>query len=103
MFKAEFTTAGDGGSYATNGLMFATRDEAEAYAYSLACRWTAVRDWRIREATAEEAARDSLADSRGMPKKIDDSPAEASEKTEAAYDPDLPYDTATQRIKADRA
>ncbi len=77
MYKAEFTTAGDGGSYATNGLMFATRDEAEHYAYALATRWTAVRDWRIREATAEEVARDSLADHHGMPKISTAPPAEA--------------------------
>lgn len=32
---------------AYNGLRFATREAAEAYAVDLACRWTAVRDWII--------------------------------------------------------
>lgn len=54
MYKVEVTTAGDGGTYATNGLLFETEAEAEAYALDLALRWTAVQDWRIREATAEE-------------------------------------------------
>ncbi len=78
MFKAEFTTSGDRGSYATNGLIFDSRAEAENYAASLAYRWTAVTDWRIREATAEEEARDSLADGSGSRKiQIADPPAEA--------------------------
>jgi hypothetical protein len=49
-FKAEVTTAGDGGEYTANGLRFAARGEAEAYAFDLACRWTAVEDWRVVEA-----------------------------------------------------
>lgn len=53
MWKAEVST-GDPERYDTNGLLFEDRETAEAYAYDLATRWTLVRDWRIREATAEE-------------------------------------------------
>ncbi len=66
MFKAEFTTAGDRGSYATNGLVFQTREEAERYALALSLRWTAVVDWRIREATAEDVASGALATAEGL-------------------------------------
>ena len=50
-FKAEVTTAGDYGQYSSNALRFATREEAESYAYELSIRWTAVRDWRVIEST----------------------------------------------------
>ncbi len=66
MFKAEVTTAGDRGSYATNGLVFQTAEEAERYALALSLRWTAVVDWRIREATAEEEASGALATAEGL-------------------------------------
>ncbi len=66
LYKAEFTTAGDRGSYATNGLVFESRDEAERYALALSLRWTAVQDWRIREATAEEVASGALATAEGL-------------------------------------
>ena len=45
---------------ATNGLAFATRGEAEAYAFDLTCRWTAVRDWEVRESA--EPVTDRIAD-----------------------------------------
>jgi hypothetical protein len=35
------------GEWCGNGLTFPGRAEAEAYACDLACRWTAVRDWRV--------------------------------------------------------
>lgn len=38
--------ADDSGKYCGNGLRFATRDEAEAYARELFSRWTLVREWR---------------------------------------------------------
>ncbi len=65
-YKAEVTTSGDGGAYATNALLFATAEEAEIYARDLACRWTAVRDWRIRIATTEEAQTGALATASGL-------------------------------------
>lgn len=58
MFKAWMSTGGD---YATNGLLFATVEDAEVYAADLACRWTLVRDWEIRPATAEEIKSGRLA------------------------------------------
>lgn len=64
--KAEVTTAGDGGAYATNGLLFESKAEAERYALDLALRWTAVKDWRIREATAEELENGSIATAQGL-------------------------------------
>jgi hypothetical protein len=45
-FKIGVKTAGDR-NWAYNGLRFATRDAAEAYAVDLALRWTAVRDTEI--------------------------------------------------------
>jgi hypothetical protein len=41
--------ADNSGKWCGNGLTFATRGEAEAYALDLACRWTSVRDWRVVE------------------------------------------------------
>jgi hypothetical protein len=35
------------GKWIPNGLRFATREAAEAYAADLAWRWTAVREWRV--------------------------------------------------------
>jgi hypothetical protein len=48
-WKAEVTTPGDGGRYNSNALRFATKQEAEDYAFDLAYRWTAVMDWRAAE------------------------------------------------------
>ncbi len=47
--------ADDGGKWETNGLCFATEEEALEYGRDLSMRWTAVRDFRVREATKEEA------------------------------------------------
>lgn len=58
-YKAEVST-GDPTRFDTNGVMFESREEAERYARDLASRWTLVTDWRIREATAEEIARDAV-------------------------------------------
>jgi hypothetical protein len=53
-WKAE-VIADESGKWETNGLCFATRDEALAYGSNLSLRWTAVQDFRVREATKEEA------------------------------------------------
>lgn len=45
-FKAEFV-ADSSGTWATNGISFATAGAAASYAQDLAMRWTAVRDWRV--------------------------------------------------------
>lgn len=58
-WKAE-VLADDSGNYATNGLCFRTKQEAEAYAADLASRWTLVREWRVRKATRTELATDVL-------------------------------------------
>ena len=59
MYKAE-VVADESGTipnvWVTNDLLFATAREASEYARDLALRWTAVRDWRVREATREEIA-----------------------------------------------
>lgn len=39
--------ADNSGTWAGNGLRFATETEANAYAHDLMCRWTAVRDYRV--------------------------------------------------------
>ena len=44
-FAAE-VIADASGRYAGNGLRFATREEAEAYARDLASRWTLVSEYR---------------------------------------------------------
>jgi hypothetical protein len=44
-FAAE-VIADASGTYAGNGLRFATRAEAEAYAQDLASRWTLVTEYR---------------------------------------------------------
>lgn len=45
-FKAEVVADGTG-DYVGNGLVFATEQEADAYAIDLHWRWTAVRAFRI--------------------------------------------------------
>ena len=35
------------GTWAGNGLRFATEGQANAYGFDLACRWTAVREYRV--------------------------------------------------------
>jgi hypothetical protein len=35
------------GRWCPNGLAFARKEDAEAYAIDLACRWTAVSDTRV--------------------------------------------------------
>jgi hypothetical protein len=37
------------GQWCGNNLVFATREEGEAYARDLANRWTLVRQWRVVE------------------------------------------------------
>ena len=48
-FKVE-VQADSTGTWAGNALTFDTRGEADSYAIDIACRWTAVRDWRVVEA-----------------------------------------------------
>lgn len=38
-----------GGEFAGNALRFATREEAEASALDLACRWVLVERWKAEE------------------------------------------------------
>jgi len=45
-FKAE-VIADSSGEWVANGLRFATRDEAEAYAKDLFSRWILVKEWRV--------------------------------------------------------
>jgi len=44
-FKPEVVV--DYGSWTGNALRFAVRRDAEIYVEDLACRWTAVRDFRV--------------------------------------------------------
>jgi len=37
------------GKWESNALRFASRNEAESYAYDLFMRWTAVKEWRVVE------------------------------------------------------
>jgi hypothetical protein len=39
--------ADSSGTWCGNGLRFATAAEADAYGFDLACRWTAVSDFRV--------------------------------------------------------
>ena len=39
--------ADNSGLWVGNGLRFATKGEAEQNALDLACKWTAVRKWRV--------------------------------------------------------
>ena len=48
-YKPEIQTAGDPGRWSGNALRFATQAEAEAYAFDLQCRWTAVSATRVIE------------------------------------------------------
>jgi hypothetical protein len=45
-YKA-WVIADDSGKWATNGLAFATREEAELYAKDLWRRWLLVREWKV--------------------------------------------------------
>ena len=45
-YKVE-VQADDTGTWAGNGLRFETRGEAGVCGQDLACRWTAVREWRV--------------------------------------------------------
>ena len=50
MFTVEVDTAESAdstGKWSGNGLRFATKAEAEAYARDLEWRWTSVRRWRV--------------------------------------------------------
>jgi hypothetical protein len=49
-YKAEVIADGSG-EWVGNGLRFATREAAKAYAIDLHSRWTAVREWRVVEST----------------------------------------------------
>ena len=46
MFKVE-VIADNSGQWVGNRKVFATMDEAKAYAIDLEGRWTAVREWRV--------------------------------------------------------
>ena len=49
-YAAFVNTAGDAvGVYNTNGMRFATEDEAVAYGQDLSSRWTALRVMEVRE------------------------------------------------------
>jgi hypothetical protein len=60
-FAPQVTTGSDPKFYG-NALRFATREEAEASAFDLSMRWTAVRDWRVVESDdpVNYAIRDGL-------------------------------------------
>lgn len=58
-FKVEVVLADTTGVWVGNGLIFDTREEAEAYAGDLAGRWTAViRNWRVIEIEGGDDASD---------------------------------------------
>jgi hypothetical protein len=47
-FKVEVNTAGDPpDAWTSNGLRFTKEADANSYGFDLACRWTAVRDFRV--------------------------------------------------------
>ena len=50
-FAPEVTTTDSPTTYTGNALRFATRTEAEQWAFDLSMRWLAVRDWRVVEST----------------------------------------------------
>jgi hypothetical protein len=52
-WKPEVQTAGNGDDWNGNALRFATKKEAADYVLDLACRWTAVTDWRVVESDEE--------------------------------------------------
>ena len=49
-YKAE-VIADSSGEWTSNALRFATREEAEAYVFDLAMRWTLVRETRVVESS----------------------------------------------------
>lgn len=61
-WKPEVQVVGNGGKWSQNGLVFATKEEAERSAFSLMMRWTAVEDYRAVE--VDEAANYRLVDDR---------------------------------------
>ena len=63
-YKPEVQT-GHSDEWSANTLRFATRAEAEAYAFNLMCRWTAVRDTRVVESA--DAVNYAWTDSGAMP------------------------------------
>lgn len=50
-YKVEVATVDDGGKFSSNGLRFATKQEAELSAGELMSRWFAVKEYRIAEST----------------------------------------------------
>lgn len=50
-WKPEVQTAGDGEAWTGNALRFATKEEAESYAFDLSMRWTAVKNTRAVESS----------------------------------------------------
>jgi hypothetical protein len=50
--------------FAGNALRFATREEAEAYAFELSLRWTAVRETRVVE--SDDAVNYAIRDGRAV-------------------------------------
>ncbi len=61
MWKAE-VIADNSGKWATNGLLFSSKRIATEYAADLARRWTLVREFRARKATASEVKLGMLGD-----------------------------------------
>lgn len=53
MYKLEVLAVGET-KWVSNLLRFDTVEEAEAYGIDLACRWLAVKDWRITPAKEGE-------------------------------------------------
>lgn len=72
-FKAEVIADGSG-EFVGNGLRFASREEAEAYARDLSWRWLAVRDWRVIE--SDDAVSDAWVD--GRPRRVEHLKEEAA-------------------------
>ncbi len=60
-FKVE-VIADNSGRWCGNQLVFATREEGEAYARDLANRWTLVREWRVveTEASGDDGSRQDV-------------------------------------------
>lgn len=46
-FRVMVQTAGDGDHWSGNGMRYSTRQAAEDAGYSLACRWTAVKTYKV--------------------------------------------------------
>lgn len=51
-FKVVVKTAGDT-DWVSNGIRFASRDEADSYGFDLAWRWLAVTEWEVQESTEQ--------------------------------------------------